>query len=68
MADEFGPAHAAVLIQDLVLLEFGDQTASQLLASGIEPREVWLAICRSQGVPQERWWGLDKKANKRHAE
>ena len=67
MADEFGP-QSQYLIQDLVLFELGDQTASQLLASGHEPREIWLAICKAQQVPKERWNGLDKKAKKQHAE
>lgn len=67
MVDEFGP-QSQYLIQDLVLFELGDQTASQLLAIGHEPREIWLAICKAQQVPKERWNGLDKKAKKQHAE
>ncbi len=68
MADEFGKSHAEVIIRDFVLLELGDRTAATLLAQGEDPREIWLAICRAQQVPKERWSGLDKKAKKQHAE
>lgn len=68
MADEFGKPHADVIIRDFVLLELGDRTAATLLAQGEDPREIWLAICRAQQVPKERWSGLDKKAKKQHAE
>ena len=67
MADEFGP-QAPVIFKDLALFELGDKTAAELLSLGEEPKIVWLAICRAQGVPPERWSGLDKKAKKRHAE
>ena len=68
MSDEFGKSQAQVLIRDLALLELGDRTAASLLASGEDPRQIWLAICRVQQVPEERWTGLDKKAKKQHAE
>jgi hypothetical protein len=68
MADEFGKAHAEVIIRDFALLELGDQTPAALLSEGQEPRLIWLAICRAQQVPKERWTGLDKKAKKQHAE
>ena len=68
MTDEFGRAQSEVLIRDLALMELGDRTAASLLASGEDPKEIWLAICRVQQVPKERWTGLDKKAKKQHAE
>ena len=68
MTDEFGQSQAQVLIRDLALFELGDKTAASLLASGEDPRQIWLAICRVQQVPKERWTGLDKKAKKQHAE
>jgi hypothetical protein len=68
MADEFGKDQSAVLIRDLALLELGDRTAASLLASGEDPKQIWLAICRVQQVPKERWTGLDKKSKKQHAE
>jgi hypothetical protein len=68
MADEFGQSQAEVLIRDLALLTHADRTASQLLASGEDPRVIWEAICEAQAVPAERRAGLDKKAKKQHAE
>jgi hypothetical protein len=68
MADEFGKAHSEVIIRDFALLELGDKTAASLLTAGEDPKQIWLAICRAQQVPKERWSGLDKKAKKQHAE
>jgi len=68
MADEFGPEYAAVLLRDLALTELGDMTGEKALDSGTEPKEIWLAICKAQNVPSERWHGLNKKPNNRHAE
>jgi hypothetical protein len=64
MTDEFGAAYAAVIETDLVLTELGDRTAKQCHASGEDLREVWLAICRANSVPQSRWHGLNKNTKK----
>jgi hypothetical protein len=66
LRDEFGDGLASVLLSDTRLTEFSDLTPRQLLDAGEEPRIVWLAICRSQGVPKERWLGKNKP--KRHAD
>lgn len=68
MADEFGLEYAAVLLTDLALTELGDLTGQKALAAGIEPKEIWQAICKAQNVPVERWHGLNKKPKNRHAE
>ncbi|MFZ4116946.1 MAG: DUF3046 domain-containing protein [Rhodoluna sp.] len=68
MADEFGSEYAAVLLRDLALTELRDLTGEKALAEGIEPKDIWLAICQAQNVPAERWHGLNKKPNNRHAE
>jgi hypothetical protein len=64
MTDEFGAAYAAVIETDLVLTELGDRTAKQCHAAGDDLREVWLAICRANSVPQSRWHGLNKNTKK----
>lgn len=64
MTDEFGVEYAAVVARDLVLGEFGDRTPEQCIASGEDLREVWLAICKSQSVPSDRWHGLNKNTKK----
>ena len=68
MNDEFGASISGLLLKDLVLLELADQTGQAALANGVDPKEVWLAICKAQGVPPERWQGLNKKTKKQHAD
>ena len=68
MDDEFGPEYSAVLLRDLVLTELGDLTGEAALNLGLEPKDIWQAICKAQNVPVERWHGLNKKPNNRHAE
>jgi hypothetical protein len=64
MTDEFGAAYAAVIKRDLVLGQVGDKTAEKAIAAGVDPREVWLAICATLEVPKERWHGLNKGSKK----
>lgn len=54
---EFG-ARADALLQDLVIGELGDRTPREALDGGVPAGEVWLALCRAVGVPQERWHGV----------
>jgi hypothetical protein len=68
MNDEFGAEYAAVQINDLVLGELGDVTGKQAIKDGVDPRVVWLAICKVNQIPQERWTGLNKLSKKQHAE
>lgn len=68
MDDEFGVEYAAVVIQDLVLGELGDRTGAKAIKDGVDPREVWFAICRTAEVPRERWSGINKSPKKQHAE
>lgn len=56
VADEFG-AFGRVLVRDTVLVALGNRTADAALAAGVPAREVWLALCRAQDVPRERWHG-----------
>lgn len=58
VVDEFGESYGQVLIVDTVLTELGDLTAAVALDSGCEPRDVWLALCRQEQVPQDRWAGV----------
>ena len=58
MAEEFGPARAE-LMADTLHLPGLDTTASDALAAGADPREVWLAVCDLNGVPESRRLGRD---------
>lgn len=53
---EFG-AFGRVLLRDLVLPELGNRTGQEALDAGAPARDVWLALCRAQDVPRERWHG-----------
>ncbi|QNO38884.1 DUF3046 domain-containing protein [Protaetiibacter sp. SSC-01] len=56
VADEFGP-FGRVLVRDSVIVALGNRTPEAALAAGIPARDVWLALCRAQEVPRERWHG-----------
>jgi Protein of unknown function (DUF3046) len=59
MRDEFGAGYAATLAREHVVSGLGERTAEQALAAGVDPREVWLALCVELQVPRERWLGRD---------
>ncbi|MDL9947682.1 MULTISPECIES: DUF3046 domain-containing protein [unclassified Gordonia (in: high G+C Gram-positive bacteria)] len=52
---EFGERSADSILIDHVLTEFGGRTGAQAIEDGIDPRDVWVAICRDFDVPRERW-------------
>ena len=54
MEDEFGPARAAAMARDHVFAELGDRTVEEALEAGIEPRQVWKAVCDAYDVPPAR--------------
>ena len=68
MNEEFGERYASVLIRDLVLRDLADRTAEACIRDGEDLREVWLAVCRAENVPEARWHGANKNTKKRHAE
>lgn len=57
---EFGAGFARVLVRDTVLVELGNRTPEAALAAGVPAGEVWLALCRAQEVPRERWHGAGR--------
>ncbi|GAA5130902.1 DUF3046 domain-containing protein [Pseudonocardia adelaidensis] len=54
METEFGVARAAAVARDHVFAELGGRTVEQALEAGIEPREVWKAVCDAYDVPPAR--------------
>jgi hypothetical protein len=64
MEDEFGPTYAASLAHDLALDALGGRTAHEALDAGLPPRQVWLALCDAQDVPEQRRHGKDKRPRK----
>ena len=63
---EFGVQFAQVLLKDVSLTDHEDKTPQELVKLGVDPKDVWLSICKQQSVPKERWNGIPLK--KRHAE
>ena len=61
MEYEFGAGYAPVLARDLALGSLGHVTAAEALDQGVNPKDVWLAICEEQEIPQERRLGPDKE-------
>ena len=57
---EFG-AFGRVLVQDTVIPELGNRTPDDALAAGVAASEVWIALCRAQEVPRERWHGAGRR-------
>lgn len=67
MREEFGAAYAATLAREHVVSALGERTAEQALTAGIDPRDVWLALCADLDVPRERWFGRDDQAKRARA-
>ncbi len=54
MAEEFGRVRSEMLARDHVFSALGGRTADQALQAGIDPKEIWLAVCEAFDVPPER--------------
>ena len=54
MEGEFGAARAAAVSRDHVFAALGGRTVEEALEAGIEPREVWRAVCEAYDVPPAR--------------
>ncbi|WP_067163031.1 DUF3046 domain-containing protein [Microbacterium sp. TNHR37B] len=61
---EFGPRGDS-LVSDLTLPGVGYRTADQALRDGIDPREVWLALCIEADVPVARRHGVGRIERRR---
>ena len=56
---EFGPALSQHLAKDLVLSELGQRTAQEALEAGLEVQSIWRAVCSSQDLSEDSWFGPD---------
>ena len=43
----------------------GSRTAEQAIAAGLPMREIWLAICDAQDVPENRRYGVGQREPKK---
>jgi Protein of unknown function (DUF3046) len=51
----FGAVRAGSMLVDHVLSDFGGRTAAQAIEDGIDPRDVWRALCADFDVPRNEW-------------
>jgi hypothetical protein len=65
MDEVFGPEYAKSLAQDLVMGALGERTANEALAAGVDPREVWEALCTAMDVPESARWAHRQPKPKR---
>jgi hypothetical protein len=60
LVDEvFGPAYGRALAREQVLAALGDRTPVEALDAGLQPRDVWHALCDALDVPDAQRWGHD---------
>ena len=56
----FGPEYARTLGREMVLTELDSRTADQALDDGVDPRDVWHALCDAMEVEPARRDGGDR--------
>lgn len=52
---EFGTARGDALLADHVILSLGGRTGAAAIEAGVDPRDVWRALCAEFDVPRNRW-------------
>lgn len=53
--DQFGSMRGRTLLVDHVLAAVGGRTAMKAIEDGVDPREVWRALCADFDIPRDRW-------------
>ncbi len=51
----FGAVRASSMLVDHVLTALGGRTAAQAIEDGVDPRDVWRALCADFDVPRDQW-------------
>jgi hypothetical protein len=51
---QFGAAYGASVLVDHVLSGIG-RTAAEAIEAGVDPRDVWRALCADFEVPRDVW-------------
>jgi hypothetical protein len=52
---QFGSIRGPSLLVDHVLTGFGGRTGAQAIEDGVDPRDVWRALCADFDVPRDQW-------------
>jgi Protein of unknown function (DUF3046) len=58
--DVFGSAYGRALVREQVLPRLDGRTPAQALEAGVDPRDVWHALCDAMDVPDAQRWGSDR--------
>ncbi|QAY62306.1 DUF3046 domain-containing protein [Xylanimonas allomyrinae] len=56
----FGPGYGRALAREQVLAALGDRTPAEALDAGLQPRDVWHALCDALDVPDADRWGTSR--------
>ena len=60
LVDEvLGASFGRAVASDQVLGELDGLTACEAIDAGVEPRDVWHALCDALDVPEPQRWGSD---------
>jgi hypothetical protein len=51
----FGSVYGPSVLTDHVLTSLDGRTAAQAIEDGVEPRDVWWALCADFDVPRDQW-------------
>lgn len=51
----FGDVYGASVLADHVLSALGGCSAAAAIEAGVEPRDVWRALCADFDVPRDQW-------------
>ena len=52
---QFGRVRSQSLLIDHVLTALDGRTAAQAIEDGVDPRDVWRALCADFDVPRDQW-------------
>jgi len=59
----FGASYSRTLARELALDMTGSRTAVEALGEGVDPRDVWHAVCQQMDVPLGARDGGDRERN-----
>ncbi len=52
---QFGAVRASSMLVDHVLTSIGGRTPAEAIEDGVDPRDVWRALCADFDVPKDQW-------------
>jgi hypothetical protein len=55
LVEEFGQIRGDSILVDHVITGIDGLTGAEAIEAGVDPREVWRALCKEFDVPRSRW-------------